>query len=109
LIRIRREHPAFRMTTTEQIAKNLVFIDKLPPGVIAYTINGAAVNDKWKKILVLLNGNKDKIGYTVPEGNWRAALENDMPAGNNQPAARSKAITEKDITLPAFSCTIFYQ
>ncbi|MEI9909114.1 MAG: type I pullulanase [Bacteroidota bacterium] len=32
LIKMRKEHPAFRMTTAEEIAKNIQFLDKLPCG-----------------------------------------------------------------------------
>jgi pullulanase len=109
LVWMRREHPAFRMKTTEQIAANIVFLDKLPAGVIGYTINGAAVKDKWKKILVLFNGNKDKTAYSVPEGNWNFALTTGIRIVNDKVAARSKVIKEKDIYLPVFSCTILYQ
>ena len=59
LIKMRRAHPAFRMTTNEQIKKQLHFDENVPAGVIAYSINGAAVGDKWKKIYVAFNGSKN--------------------------------------------------
>jgi pullulanase len=55
LIQMRREHPAFRMTTAEQISRYLHF-ETAPPGCIAYTLNGAAVGDSWKSIYVAFNG-----------------------------------------------------
>ena len=56
LIGIRKAHPAFRMRTAEQISKNIRFLDNMPAGMIAYTINGMAVGDRWSNILVVLNG-----------------------------------------------------
>jgi pullulanase len=64
LIRMRREHPAFRMTTAEQISQNLHF-ENAPAGCIAYTLNGAAVGDSWKTIFVAFNGT----GSTQTIGN----------------------------------------
>jgi pullulanase len=55
LIQMRREHPAFRMTTAEQISRYLHF-ETAPAGCIAYTLNGAAVGDSWKSIFVAFNG-----------------------------------------------------
>jgi pullulanase len=55
LIRMRREHPAFRMTTADQIRQYLHF-EPAPAGCIAYKLNGAAVGDSWKSIYVAFNG-----------------------------------------------------
>jgi pullulanase len=74
LISIRREHPAFRMTTQKQVAENLRFIEKLPDGVIAYTINGEAAGDKWKMILVAFNGSNEIKEVPVPKGKWQTAI-----------------------------------
>jgi len=73
LIQLRKAHPAFRMTTAEQIAQHLVFQDHLPEGVIGYTINGAAVGDSWKKIWVGYNGSLSSKSFDLPEGNWKIA------------------------------------
>ena len=53
LIKMRKAHPAFRMTSAADISRNIFFQEKLPPQVVAYTINGAGVKDKWKKIFVV--------------------------------------------------------
>jgi pullulanase len=55
MTRMRREHPAFRMTSAEQISRYLHF-ETAPVGCIAYTLNGAAVGDSWKTIFVAFNG-----------------------------------------------------
>jgi pullulanase len=71
LIRMRKEHSAFRMRTSEQIASQISFINKLPPGTIAYTINGAAVGDRWNNILVVLNGNSKAQDLPINAPDWK--------------------------------------
>jgi pullulanase len=57
LIKMRKEHPAFRLKSAKQIAASIKFLDGYSEGIIAYTIDGTSVEDKWKKILVVLNGS----------------------------------------------------
>ena len=102
LISLRKAHPAFRMTNASDIAANIVFLEKLPPGLIAYTINGAAVNDKWKKILVVFNGTRKQQLLRLPAGNWKMAI-----AGNKALSTASSITGE---LKPAdFSAYVFYQ
>jgi len=98
---MRKEHPAFRMTTTGQIATNLKFIDNLPGGVVAYTINGAAVNDKWKRIQVCFNGTDEVKKLPVEFKNWQVAILNNKTAGNED--------VVNTLTLQPYSCSILYQ
>ncbi len=76
LIKMRKEHPAFRMRTTKEIAANLAFLEKLPAGVVGYTITGGAVKDSWKKISVYFNGTciSKKIGLDTT--NWKSFVRN---------------------------------
>jgi pullulanase len=60
LIQLRKSHPAFRMATTARIQANLKFLSA-PAGVIGYSINGAAVKDKWKQIQVWFNGTGEAV------------------------------------------------
>lgn len=101
LIKMRKEHPAFRMTTTEQIVTNLKFIDNLPGGVVAYTINGGAVNDKWKRIQVCFNGTSELKNLAVEFKNAKVAILNNKVAGQEDEV--------NTITLQPYSCSILYQ
>ena len=74
LIRMRRQHPAFRMATEEQLAQNLKFIDS-PEGTVMYTLNGAAVGDEWNEILVIYNGNRGGVDMEFPQGDWNIVCE----------------------------------
>jgi pullulanase len=84
LIALRRAHPAFRMTSTADIQKHLQFIEPQSfdsqvfvktPNTIMYTLNGAAVGDSWKRILVILNGHTEGGRFKIPHGQWRIILD----------------------------------
>jgi pullulanase len=102
LIRIRKEHPAFRMRTAKDLAAHIRFLD-VPAGIVAYTINGQAAGDKWKKILVILNGNLDDQPVTLPEGSWQKV---NLP-GSAEPL--SSHPSKNSVLARSTSCTILYQ
>ena len=77
LIRLRKQHPAFRMYTGSQIAQNIRFDQQAPAGVIAYTLDGAAMQDSWTKIWVAFNGSNAEKTLTLPPGVWNTALSAD--------------------------------
>ena len=52
LLRLRAAHPAFRLRTGKQVQELIHFVTS-PPGMVAYTLAGAAVQDSWKRILVV--------------------------------------------------------
>ncbi|MDE5749485.1 MAG: DUF3372 domain-containing protein, partial [Duncaniella sp.] len=74
LIKLRREHPAFRMTTTEQVAKHLKF-DKTEPGLISYSLTDNANGDSWKEIKIVFNGSTEAREVKVPKGDWKVIAE----------------------------------
>jgi pullulanase len=94
LVQIRRAHPAFRMQTAQQIATHLNFENNQPAGIIAYTINGAAVGDSWKKIWVAFNGSQNPQTLTVPKGTWKVGFygQDASKIGNNFTLAGSSAV-----------------
>ena len=75
LILLRKHHPAFRMPTTKMIQNNLHFIDTNDSLLVAYQINNNANGDKWKDILVLINGNPGEKNLALPAGNWMLAVD----------------------------------
>ncbi len=97
LIRLRKEHPAFRMTSSEQVKKFIHFDMNAAPGTVTYTIDGFAVKDKWKKIFVVYNGNNAAVNIKFPKGVWKDAL-----GISSEPVSGS-------LNLPAFSSLILYQ
>ncbi|MBC7464220.1 MAG: type I pullulanase [Actinobacteria bacterium] len=80
LLALRKAHPAFRMSTTTSIQKNLTFL-KASNDVIAYSLNGSAVKDSWKSIVVVHNPNSTSQKIALPsKGNWSVVV-NEKSAG----------------------------
>jgi len=100
LIKMRKEHPAFRMRTAKEIADNLVFLEKLPAGIVGYTINGGVVKDSWKKIRIYFNGNEKIQTMKLDSKNWNASIL------SNQIATDQTMISSID--LQPYSCTVLY-
>lgn len=74
LIKLRKGHPAFRMTTAEQVARHLKF-DKTEPGLISYSLTDHANGDAWKEIKLVFNGSESPREVKIPRGNWTVIAE----------------------------------
>lgn len=106
LIEVRKKHPAFRMPTTELIAKNLEFINTVSKagtaeGLIAYTLNGKAVGDKWKSIIVIFNANTKLITMDIPKGKWKVICD-----GERVSEKGLKDFKGSSFNIPALSAII---
>jgi pullulanase len=99
LIQIRKEHPAFRMTTSEQIAKFIRFDETAPAGTIVYEINGEALHDSWKKIWIAFNGSSKDQKIQLPGGEWKVVVNTGIDA----------ATEAGFIQLKNYSAVIYFQ
>lgn len=70
LIALRKAHPAFRMTTAEDIAKHLVFDKTTQTNVISYSLKDNANGDTWREIKLVFNGNDSDVTVKIPKGEW---------------------------------------
>ena len=70
LISLRRSHPAFRMTTAEDIAKNIIFDKVDAPNIISYSICNNANGDEWKEIKLIFNGSDEARELKIKKGDW---------------------------------------
>lgn len=70
LIRLRKEHPAFRMSTAEDVARHLVFDKQTAPNLISYTLRDNANGDIWRDIKVIFNGLETSQTVKIPKGKW---------------------------------------
>jgi pullulanase len=70
LIKLRKAHPAFRMTTADDVAKNLVFDKVSEQNLISYSLKNNANGDSAREIKLVFNGNDHDVTVTVPKGNW---------------------------------------
>ena len=71
LIRLRKNHPAFRMGKSELIRENLNFCTQYKMGVVSYCINGENIADSWKNIILIFNANSNSVSIPLPEGEYQ--------------------------------------
>ena len=77
LIALRKAHPAFRMSAPAAISANLKFLSA-PDDVLAYSLNGKAVKDKWASIVVISNPYGSAKKVTLPAtGDWKVVVSGD--------------------------------
>ena len=107
LIHLRRAHPAFRMTTAAQIAEYLRF-SATPPGVIAYTLDGGALHDDWRRIFIAFNGNSGAAELALPAGDWHVGLEG-APGGAAGAGVATARVYAGTIRLDGYSSVIMYR
>ncbi len=75
LIALRLSHPAFRMSASSTVKRNLTFL-KEPNNVIGYYLNGKALKDTWSSILVFHNPNSRPSKITLPsKADWKVVVQ----------------------------------
>lgn len=105
LTTLRRNHPAFRMSTAEDIARHLVFDDidsSKTPNLISYTLKDNANGDEWKEIKVALNGAAYPQTITIPKGKWMIVAQD----GKISPVEGLGSFKGGKITLAPYSALI---
>jgi len=70
LIRLRKNHPAFRMTDAAMVRENLTFLPTDNERVIAYQLGPHANGDPWTNIIVVLNGSDQAMTVKVPPAKY---------------------------------------
>jgi pullulanase len=106
LYAIRKAHPAFRMWTTDQLKSNLKFISTGDDAVIAYSLNGAAVSDTWKTIVVAHNSSAYKTQVSLPAtGTWKVYVSGKLVSSNT---AKPLQVLKKafNIDVPPMSTVV---
>ena len=101
LIALRKAHPAFRMGEADLVRKHLHFLDA-PEGVVAYALDGEAVGDEWKTIVVVLNANRKAVEVALPAGAYRLAC------GDGECPYSGMRVDEKTTTVSAQSAQILH-
>jgi pullulanase len=100
LVHLRKNHPAFRMTTTAAIQKHLSFFPTQSL-FVGYQISGNANGDAWKNIIVLFNGSNESKMVDIPEGNWTIVIEGDKIDENG-----IRKISNGSVEIPAIGTVI---
>ena len=93
MITLRKNHPAFRMRTTDAIQKNLHFIPLEKDNLIAYQLNGAAIGDDWADIFVIYNGNLSDEKVNLPEGIWEMKVKGTEVNENGIGASKAEELS----------------
>ncbi len=77
LIRLRKNHPAFRMISSGQIREHLIFSEDYMQGVASFVLVNHANDDEWRTILIVFNGNAQSIKFPI-KGHirWRLVAHN---------------------------------
>ena len=75
LIRLRKNHPAFRIPRAETLRSALNFCTHYQIGVVSYCINGALCGDAWPLIVLVFNGNTDAVSLVLPEGQFKVVAD----------------------------------
>ena len=75
LIRMRRQHPAFRLGNADLVRKHLEFLDA-PKSVVAYRLKNYAGRDSWRNIIVVLNASKQQQTVSVPKAAYTVVCAN---------------------------------
>lgn len=97
LIALRKKHPAFRMRTKEIISENLHFLTVENANLVAFELNGEAVGDEWKRIIVAYNGKETDQILNLPAGNWT------LIAKANEVNIKSKLTLNNQAIVPAYA------
>jgi type I pullulanase len=104
LLSLRAQHPAFRIEKASDVKAHLRFL-KTSNEVIAYSINGSALGDSWKTIIVVHNAATKTSSIKLPKlANWNVVVEGKQ-AGVKTLRTISAA---SQIQVPALSTMVIY-
>jgi pullulanase len=103
LIRLRKEHPAFRMTTASDVRQHLTFLEGTQPGVVGFLLTDNANGDSWKTILVIHNGNATAMETSIPDGTWTTVVSDGKIDRNG-----TKTFSGSRVTVPPVSSLVAF-
>lgn len=99
LIKLRKEHPSFRMNSSDQIRKHLVFTSDYTPGVASYYLINNPNGDIWKNLLLVFNANRHEITFRIEENKeWIIVAHDTIIAFDNY-----KKYKGNEINVPPIS------
>ncbi|MCD5415427.1 MAG: type I pullulanase, partial [Clostridiales bacterium] len=104
LIELRKQRPAFRMTSTDDIQKHLRFIEMPRENMVGYTLIDSANGDEWETIAVLFNANTEDIEVTLPAEGWGVVV-NGKVAGTEI----IERISQNKVIVPARTAMVLVQ
>lgn len=103
LIKLRKEHPAFRMFDVEEIKSHIEFIENTPKNTVAFIIKNHANGDSWNNILVIYNANNFPVSINVPQNIW-----NQVVSKTKSGTAVLNVIDSDKILIEGVYMSVFY-
>lgn len=102
LIALRRNHPAFRMRTREQVERHLEIL-RASDHVVAFRLHGYANGDEWRNIMVIYNGSdRDETMFLPADSEQWHVVVNDCEAGTD-----TISVAKGDrVTIPRWSMMV---
>lgn len=71
LIQLRKNHKAFRLSTSKEVQEVVRFMDndaaKLPEKLFAWELDGTKCGDSWNKIVIIANPTDEAVPFVVPK------------------------------------------
>lgn len=74
-VRMRREHPMFRLATRAEVVESVRFFDDdlglhMPTATLGWMVTDPTGQDSWERAVVLLNAGRTPATLPLPEGPW---------------------------------------
>ncbi len=102
LIALRNNHPAFRMSSADDVRKHLTFLSS-PDNTLAFQLTGHANGDTWANILVIYNPMKANAVVSLPAGSW--TIVGTQGHVDETPLGQAAGT----VVVPGIACEILYQ
>ncbi|MGF9698451.1 type I pullulanase [Paenibacillus sp. MABNR03] len=102
LIRLRRDHPAFRFRTRDEINKHVHLLEQ-DKSLLAYELSGRAVGDSWSRIIVIYNAANESRTIPIPSGVWNVVAEQGHAGLDTL-----RTIKDGEVSVPAVSLMVIY-
>ena len=104
LIQLRKNHPAFRLSTGDKVRQHLEFLPCQQTCLVGFQLKNLEGIDAWKNIIVIYNFNKEAKKMQIPEGNYTVACCNGVI--NEEGLG---FVSGKDVEVAPQSALILYQ
>lgn len=67
LIRLRKWHGAFRLRTAAEVSQHLLWLEPVPPTVIAFHLREVQAYGPWRDIVVMHHNEEKKVAIALPD------------------------------------------
>ncbi|WP_078555547.1 type I pullulanase [Bacillus alkalicellulosilyticus] len=104
LIKLRKDHPGFRLPSAHLIQKHCSFFET-PPHVIGYKIGDLQGIDDWENIIAIYNGSWSNVEISLPKGGvWNIVVDDETVS-----LIPLNKITEDKVWVKPLTTMIMYQ